>query len=186
MDKDKLKELNLSLDELNKKIAEKVLTEAKMKSPIILKNYPEIDIGQPVNKLVRFAFEKAMDDIRNSFFDKAFGEDDCTTSATTTELNEDAIKEMMDSLENIKKPAIIEILVTKLVKDTKTVQVLRDKYLCMNPVVFQSLKNNDKDKIISTPCGIHVFEGEEADKRYIKYFTKGLDDIDTLRMKGRL
>jgi len=171
MDKDKLKELNLKLDELNKNIAEKVLAEAKMKAPIIPKNYncPEINLAENMHrhKLLKFAFEKAMDDMRNSFFDKAFCEDDCTTSATT-ELNKDEIKEMMNNLENIKKPAIIEILVTKLVIDIKTVQILHDKYLCMNPIVYQSLKQslkNTEDKIISTPFGAPVFEGEEADKR---------------------
>jgi hypothetical protein len=41
-----------------------------------------------------------------------------------------------------------------------------------------------EDKIIETACGIPVFEGEEADKRYIKYITEGINGIDMFGMKG--
>jgi len=176
MDYKKIQELN---NKILSKIGEKVLQESKKKTPILPEeyNYPQINLGQPVHNLLRYAFDKAMEDMKTDIFDKAFSESNCTTSATTTELNEDAIKEMMETLKKEKiKPGIIEILVTKFVKGDDC-QILHEKYLCMNAKTYQLIKDKKVEIIKSTPFGIPVFEGEEADERYKKYFCEGINKI---------
>lgn len=189
MDYKKLQELN---NKLLKKLGEKALQDSKTRCPILPDeyNYPQIDIyGNPeCESILRYAFEKAMENMRIDIFDKAFN-DDCTTSATTTELNKDAIKEMMGTLKKEKlKPGIIEILVTKFIKSNDC-QILHEKYLCMNAKTYKLVKDYTICTIKSTPFGIPVFEGEKADERYKKYFAEGLNikgfsHIGLFGMKG--
>jgi len=190
MDYKKLQELN---NKLLKKLGEKALKDSKTRCPILQEfyNYPQVDIyGNPeCESILKYAFDKAMEDMKNDIFDKAFSESDCTTSATKSEMNEDAIKEMMETLKKEKiKPGIIEILVTKFVKGDDC-QILHDKYLCMNAKTYQLIKDKKVEIIKSTPFGIPVFEGEEADERYKKYFAEGLNikefsNIGLFGMKG--
>ena len=186
MDYKKLQELN---NKLLKKLGEKALQDSKTRCPILPEyyNYLEIDYGN-CNNILRDAVKKAMDDMRIDIFDKAFN-DDCTISATETELNEDIIKDMMETLKKEKlKHGIIEILVTKFVKGDDC-QILHDKYLCMNAKTYKLVKDYTICTIKSTPFGIPVFEGEKADERYKKYFAEGLNikgfsHIGLFGMKG--
>jgi hypothetical protein len=68
MDYKKLQELN---NKLLKKLGEKALQDSKTRCPILPEsyNYPQIDLGAPVHNLLRFAFDKAMEDMKNDIFD---------------------------------------------------------------------------------------------------------------------
>lgn len=192
----KIVEIELKLKLLGVNDSEIKLMKTSAKNyPCSLESYLNLELekiktfGSTENIMYK-AMSKIIDHELKNEIDKIHGID-TTTSNQQEELTPEKIEQLYQSMKK-EKTGIIEILVTKLVQP-ETIQILHDKYLCMNTDTYEVLKetlnqdcfdtNDLRKKLYLVP----IFRGDLADKKYKEYFCKGLKfGVDNIYFIGGL